>query len=419
MSVQHVRSNNAAIASVPAITIPGSGKIARRVLRAILANVQYGKLTFVLPSGGEIHGQGMQEGPHAVIEIHRWRMLRRLARRGDLGFAEAYMDGDWTSPDLAAVICFADRNYQELLKYVSGFAVMRVLSRAWHLLRGNSKRGSRKNIEFHYDLGNDFYRLWLDETMTYSSAIYAGENDTLASAQQRKIARIVDLVDAGAGKSVLEIGCGWGAMAQAVARSGASRVTGLTLSPSQAAIAVERAAQAGLAGRIDIRLQDYRDTIESYDRIVSIEMIEAVGEDYWPVYFRTLHNRLKQGGHAIIQAITITPERFDGYRSSVDFIQRYIFPGGMLLTAPIIRAQSEQAGLAYECVETFGQGYARTLADWRRAFIAAWPEIARQGFDERFRRMWEYYLAYCEGGFANGTIDVGLYRLTRPSGQAD
>ncbi|MBM3609363.1 MAG: class I SAM-dependent methyltransferase [Alphaproteobacteria bacterium] len=410
-----MRGHGVAVATGSGVETPRGAWAARKILTALLANVQYGRLTVVLPSGGELHGAGALPGPHAIIQMHRWRMFRRLALRGDLGFAESYMDGDWSSPDLAAVIRFADTNYQALMKYIYGYAFMRMFSKAQHAWRSNTRRGSRKNIEFHYDLGNDFYRLWLDDTMTYSSAIYAGENDTLEKAQQRKIARIAELAAVSGGKSVLEIGCGWGAMAQALASAGAARVTGLTLSPAQAQGARQRAATAGFEQQIDIRIQDYRDVSEQFDRIVSIEMIEAVGEEFWPVYFRALHDRLAAGGHAIVQAITISPERFESYRSSVDFIQRYIFPGGMLLTPPIIEAQARAAGLRYECVETFGQSYARTLLDWRRSFNAAWPRIAPQGFDARFRNMWEYYLAYCEGGFANGTIDVGLYRLTKPA----
>ncbi len=390
------------------------GYIHRRILTALLARVQVGRLTFVLPSGEKVFGAGLSSGPDATIVLHRWRLLRRLALRGDLGFAEAYMDGDWSTPDLAAVIEFADRNYQALLKFIYGFGAFRAVSKIRHGLSRNSRRGSRRNIEFHYDLGNDFYRLWLDETMTYSAAMYLGERDTLEAAQHRKIERIADVLQVRPGSSVLEIGCGWGAMALAVARRGATQITGLTLSPSQADGARRRIAEGGFTDVAEIRIQDYRDVAETYDRIVSVEMIEAVGEEYWPAYFRALHERLKPGGHAIIQAITISPERFEGYRSSVDFIQRYIFPGGMLPTPPIIEAQARSAGLTYECVETFRLGYARTLLDWRRRFLDAWPQIEPQGFDDRFRRMWEYYLAYCEAGFRTGTIDVGLYRLSRP-----
>lgn len=408
MSVHGVRSDMAARARIAAHRV-----VYRKIMARLLENVHCGSLTFILPSGEHVHGAGVLPGPQATIELHRWRMLRRLALRGDLGFAESWMDGDWTTSDLTAVIEFADRNYRALLRYVYGFRAMRAFSQLRHVLRANSRSGSRRNIEFHYDLGNDFYSLWLDPTMTYSSAIYEGAAMTLEQAQQGKIARIADLLEIEPDHAVLEIGCGWGAMAKAIAERGAALVTGLTLSPSQAAIARERVANAGVANRVEIRLQDYRDVSECFDRIVSVEMIEAVGEDYWPAYFTAIHDRLNPGGHAIVQAITISPDRFEGYRTSVDFIQRYIFPGGMLPTPQIIRDQAGKAGLDYTCEQTFGLSYARTLQDWARRFNACWPQIAAQGFDERFRRMWNYYLAYCEAGFRTGTIDVGLYRLTR------
>ena len=384
------------------------------IARKLVSFVSSGKLTIETPAGAIIESHTDTPGPEGTLKLHRWRGLLRLCLQGDLGFAQSYLDGDWTSPDLAALIGVADRNADALTRYIDGYALLRTANRLRHRLRANTRRGSRKNIEAHYDLGNDFYRLWLDPTMTYSSAIFADERESLEAAQQRKIARIVELLDVPEGGRALEIGCGWGALSRAIGATGAAEVIGLTLSPSQRADALDTISDAGLAGKIDIRLQDYRDIDGQFDRIVSIEMIEAVGETFWPVYFQTIHDRLRPGGHAIVQAITISDSRFEAYRSSVDFIQRYIFPGGMLPTPGIISQQAAQANLSASCVETFGQSYARTLAIWRQRFLAAWPAIAAQGFDERFRRMWEYYLAYCEAGFRNGTIDVGLYKLQRP-----
>ncbi len=385
------------------------------VASKLVSLVEVGRLTVVTPAGRVIESAVSQPGPEGTLVLHNWRGLRRLLTQGDLGFAQGYLDGDWSSPDLAGLIGMADRNSDALIRYIEGYALLRSANRLRHKMRANTKRGSRKNIEAHYDLGNDFYKLWLDPTMTYSSAIFARDYDTLEEAQQRKIARIVELMDVPKGGSALEIGCGWGALSRAIASAGAGHVVGLTLSPSQRAHALAAIRGTELETKTDIRLQDYRDIRGSFDRIVSIEMIEAVGEQYWPVYFKAIHDRLVDGGHAVVQAITICEKRYEAYRSSVDFIQRYIFPGGMLPTPTIISEQAKQAGLVASCAETFGQSYAKTLAIWRQRFLAHWPSIMPQGFDERFRRMWEYYLAYCEAGFRNGTIDVGLYKLERPA----
>lgn len=397
----------------------GAGEtIGCAIARRLVSYIAFGKLTIVTPAGTVIEKSGEQAGPEGTWVLHNWRGLRRLFLQGDLGFAQSYIDGDWSSPDLAGLIGVADRNADALMRYFDGYALLRAANKLRHRLRANTKRGSRKNIEAHYDLGNDFYKLWLDPTMTYSSAIFGSETETLEVAQLRKIARIVELLDPPQNGSVLEIGCGWGALLRAIASDKAGHVVGLTLSPSQRALSLAAVKGTPLESRTDIRLQDYRDVTGQFDRIVSIEMIEAVGVQYWPIYFQTIQDRLRPGGHAIVQAITIREERYDTYRSSVDFIQRYIFPGGMLPTPTIIAEQAKRAGLTSTCVETFGQSYARTLAIWRQRFLAVWPSVAAQGFDERFCRMWEYYLAYCEGGFRNGTIDVGLYRLQKPESAA-
>jgi cyclopropane-fatty-acyl-phospholipid synthase len=277
-------------------------------------------------------------------------------------------------------------------------------------MNANTKTGSRRNIAFHYDLGNDFYRTWLDASMTYSSALYSRPDQGLEAAQERKLARILALLEMEEGHRVLEIGCGWGDLAARLAKSGC-HVTGLTLSKEQLAHARALAQAEGIAGRTDLRLQDYRDVGGRYDRVVSIEMLEAVGERYWPTYFSTVRERLAPGGRAVLQVITIDEERFKTYRRSADFIQRYIFPGGMLPTRSIVAREAAQAGLRLVAEETFGASYALTLAEWRRRFFAAWPAIERLGFPPAFRRLWEYYLCYCEAGFRAGVIDVGLYVL--------
>ena len=285
-------------------------------------------------------------------------------------------------------------------------------NRLQHRLNANTKRGSQRNIRHHYDLGNDFYAAWLDSGMSYSSALFSADDQTLEDAQSAKQRRIMALLDTRPGDTVLEIGCGWGGLAEQLAQAGC-RVTGVTLSAAQLEYASERLKRPDTEA--DLRLQDYRDVAGVFDRIVSIEMMEAVGEAYWPSYFSALHDRLRPGGLAVLQAITIDEDQFDGYRRCTDFIQHYIFPGGMLPTVTEIGRQSARAGMELLSVERFGASYARTLAEWHRRFLAAWPEIERHGFDARFRRMWEYYLSYCEGGFRAGTIDVGLYVLAKPA----
>jgi cyclopropane-fatty-acyl-phospholipid synthase len=282
----------------------------------------------------------------------------------------------------------------------------------YHRSRSNTRAGSRANISAHYDLGNAFYRLWLDPSMTYSSALYASPHQSLETAQHAKCDRILDALELQSGQRLLEIGCGWGHFAMRAAERGA-QVTGLTLSQEQLQEAQSLAERSGQNERTEFRLQDYRDTTETYDRIASVEMIEAVGEENWPDYFKTLHDRLTAGGTAVLQAITIDEAIYDTYRAKADFIQRYIFPGGTLPTHALIEQHAQAAGLTFETVELFGASYAKTLAEWRRNFHAAWPEIAKLGFDERFKRMWDYYLAYCEAGFERGTCDVGIYRLRK------
>ena len=334
---------------------------------------------------------------------------------GEAAFAEAYVDGDWSSPDLPALIELAACNDEALRRMVSGFVPARILNRLRHGLRANSRRGSRRNIVAHYDLGNAFYGRWLDAGMMYSSGLYRTGRESLEEAQEAKLDRIVAGLDLRGGERVLEIGCGWGGLAERLGRLGCS-VTGITLSPAQLAYGRERIESAGLAGRVELRRQDYRDVQGRFDRIVSVEMIEAVGQAYWPTYFSTLRDRLAPGGLAVVQAITISDARFPFYARSPDFIQRHIFPGGMLPSPSILARSGAAAGLGLETLELFGHSYAQTLVAWRERFAQAWSEIERLGgFDEAFRRMWEFYLAYCEGGFRAAAIDVGIYRLSTSS----
>jgi cyclopropane-fatty-acyl-phospholipid synthase len=381
-------------------------------LRPWLTRIAHGALKLRLPSGALLEARG-GPGPEASLVLHDWRALRRLLLKGGIGFAEGFVAGEWTTPDLVALLRLGASN-APALEGLAGSPPHRLLNRLRHRLRGNTRRGSRRNIVSHYDLGNAFFSLWLDPTLLYSSAWFEDGAATLERAQADRLERMVALLDLRGGDSILEIGCGWGALALRLAQSGAGAVTGVTLSPAQLAVARKRC-----AGRpVDLRLQDYRDVSGTFDRVVSIEMIEAVGDAYWPVYFRKIAEVLRPGGTALIQAITIDERRFDAYRGRPDFIQRHIFPGGFLPTKTAIAEQAARAGLKLIRVQPFGGSYARTLAEWRARFQARWPEIAALGFDEKFRRLWTYYLCYCEAGFHEGVTDVGFYLLQKPGARS-
>lgn len=368
-----------------------------------------GRAGIVLPDGARFPARRRGAAP-AEIALRSYRVLRRLLTGGGIGFAESYMAGEWDTQDLAGLLAVLAQSQRS----AGSLAPRAPLHRLLHLLRANTRGGSRRNIAAHYDLGNDFFRAWLDPSMTYSAARFEKTEDTLEQAQLRKYRSLAAMLDLRPGMRVLEIGCGWGAFAELAAREHGCHVTGLTLSREQLAYAEARIARAGLADRVELRLQDYRDAGGGFDRIASIEMFEAVGERHWPVFFDVLRRRLVPGGIAALQVITIAEERFARYRSRADFIQRYIFPGGMLPSPGAFGAGIDAAGLRLARVDMFGASYSRTLAEWHAAFDRAWPAIRAMGFDERFRRMWKYYLAYCEGGFRAGAIDVGQFRIERP-----
>jgi cyclopropane-fatty-acyl-phospholipid synthase len=388
------------------------GNLIIRIAGKLIPKNLRGSLRLTLPSGREFVLGTPGSGHDADLELHNFKVLWSGMRRGQLGFFECYMDGDIDSSEPAAFMRFYLDNRAAIDGAGTGIFFPSWFDKLWHKRRENTKKGSRRNIAAHYDLGNDFYKLWLDETMTYSSAVFEGPGNSLEAAQRRKYQKVMEALELKRGDSVLEIGSGWGGFAEEAGKAGAS-VRGITLSTEQLAYAKSRMEKAGLARACDFHLEDYRDTRGVFDRIASIEMIEAVGEAHWPAYFRTLFDRLRPGGIAAIQGITIAESNYDAYRNGVDFIQRYIFPGGMLLTKQIMRQQAEMAGLVLDRVETFGQNYATTLKMWRDRFEAAWPEVSKLGFDERFRRMWRLYLAYCEAGFAEKIIDVGIYRLRK------
>jgi cyclopropane-fatty-acyl-phospholipid synthase len=351
------------------------------------------------------------------VIVHDPKLAADVLARGDIGFAEAYMDGKFSTPDLAEVLRYFTINFESAGKLATGGFLAKVFNSIRHTLRGNSKKGAKRNILAHYDLGNDFYARWLDPTMTYSSALYADPAaaplEDLEVAQRQKYRAIAREMDLQPGMKVLEIGSGWGGFAETAAKEFGAEVVSVTISDAQYAYAKQRIADAGLSDKVDIQMRDYRDITGQFDAIASIEMFEAVGEKYWPSYFGKLAEVLKPGGKAVLQIITIIERDFDHYRSRPDFIQRYIFPGGMLISPERIQQQSEAVGLTYACARTFGVSYARTLEEWARRFELAWDEIKGPVFDERFRRLWLYYLAYCEAGFDTKRIDVGHFVLTK------
>jgi cyclopropane-fatty-acyl-phospholipid synthase len=384
-----------------------------RLLRRLLSNLRFGSLVVILPDGERLRFEGRQPGPEGEIRIHSSKVLRKSLLRGDVGFAEAFMDGDWDSPDLVSLLEVLVRNEDAVRELDEGAWFKRMVLSLGHALNGNSRRGSRRNIAHHYDLGNDFYSLWLDETLAYSSAVFASPGQSLHAAQMNKFHLMLQRLDLRPEHHLLEIGSGWGGFALYAARESGCRVTSITLSQAQAAEARQRAAAEGLSDRVEFRLQDYRDVREQYDRVVSIEMYEAVGERYWSQYFSTLHRVLKPGGLAAIQGITIDEQIFPLYRRQVDFIQKYIFPGGMLASKPVFMDHAAHAGLRVQDPQYYGQHYAETLNHWRQRVRKVQESILHQ-FDERFLRMWRYYLAYCEAGFRLGRIDLMQVTLHKP-----
>ena len=377
----------------------------RFVLKA-LERLSIGRLVLSLPDGSTRAFGAGEGGTQARMHIRNWRFFRRVLLDGDLGLAEAYMDGDCDSPDLTKLIALLAENQKALGHVAHSNTLHNLALRLLHWRRTNSREGAQRNIHAHYDLGNSFYRLWLDPTMTYSSALFSGKaGKSLESAQTDKYERILAQIGAKQGDSVLEIGCGWGGFAEAAARRG-MRVTAITISREQLAWARERLQRAGLADRVDLQFRDYRDIEGSYDHIVSIEMVEAVGERYWPDYFAALKRHVAPGGSALVQAIVIADEFFENYRRRPDFIQTYIFPGGMLLSPQRIGEQCRKAGLKIAGLYSFGSDYAHTLETWLGRFDQVADQIAGLGFDERFRRMWRYYLAYCAAGFSTRRTDV-------------
>ncbi len=384
-----------------------------RAAFGLLEGLAVGRLTVILPDGRTVSFGGAASGPDAILRLHDLGVTRRFILGGHLAFAEAYMDGLVESPDPVAVIELFERNKHAFNQGNPDGLVRILVRRILHWLNANSRRGSRRNATYHYDLGNAFYARWLDPGMTYSSAVFEDGQQDLEAAQTAKNRRMAEKLRLRPGQRLLEIGCGWGGFAVYAAQEFGVEVVGVTLSREQHAYAVERAQRAGVSERVRFEIRDYRDVAGQFDAITAIEMFEAVGETYWTSFFTQLHDRLVPGGRAALQVITISEEGFEDYRANPDFIQRYIVPGGMLPTRRHLLALGEAHGLRVDAEEAFGADYARTLAAWRTRFLANWPAIERQGFDTRFRRMWDYYLVYCEGGFRGGCIDVRQIVYTR------
>lgn len=377
-----------------------------RLLNRVLSRIEHGELDVCMSDGSRYLHRGAQPGPQARITVQRpGRLVWRLATSGGLGLDDAFLAGDWETDQLSDFLTLMAANEHTFGRLGEPRLLTRIVTGLSHRRRRNTRRGSRRNIAAHYDIGNDFYRKWLDPGMTYSAALFDGHDEDLEQAQQRKYDTILDRLDLQPGQHILEIGCGWGGLAESAARRGA-RVTGITLSREQLEFARQRIAQAGLSDRVELRLQDYRDVSGQFDHVVSIEMFEAVGQDYWQTFFECVRNRLKPGGRAALQIITMDAEFFERYRLNPDFIQRYIFPGGMLPTVAELRTIVQRLGLDLAETQFHGQHYATTLHRWHERFNTAWHQIQHLGFDERFRRMWRYYLAYCEAGFRTGRIDL-------------
>jgi cyclopropane-fatty-acyl-phospholipid synthase len=378
------------------------------------SRMEHGRLDMVLPDGRVFRTEGSKPGPVAELHIHNNDIFGRLIREGDLGFCEAYLDEWWSTPDLQAFMDLVHADNEEVYDGFLGMKLVRAYEMLRFWLQSNSKRQARKNISYHYDLGNEFYGLWLDDTMTYSSAKFETGQESLEAAQTLKYASMVDQMGAEPGDHVLEIGCGWGGFAEYAAKERGLKVTGLTISKEQHDYAVERMARQGLSDRVEIKLQDYRDERGTYDGIASIEMFEAVGEKYWPVYFNTLRERLKPGKQATLQIITVQDKRWEIYKRGVDFIQKYIFPGGMLPAPKVLHQQVARAGLELAGSIEFGESYSQTLRRWHDAFDARWDEVRQLGFDDRFRRMWDFYLCSCASAFRFGVTDVIQITVRKP-----
>lgn len=389
-------------------------RLAARWIRKALSRAEDLNLLVELPSGYRFMAARRSTSPLIEWRLNSWNALLRVAVSGPLGFAEGYINDEWESDSLSALMTKLAGALDQTSLAQAKAGPSRLLARLRHLRNANSRRGSRRNISFHYDLGNAFYSEWLDPSMTYSSALFEEFDEDLQQAQDRKYRRICEQLQLKPGQHVLEIGCGWGGFAEVAARDFGCRVTGVTLSQEQLDFAQERMQRLGLGDQVDLRLQDYRDIEESFDAVASIEMFEAVGAEHWDTYFDKLDQVMKPGARASLQVITIRDRDFDGYLKSVDFIQKYVFPGGMLPTNNHLHALGEKYALKPIDTHLFGRSYAETLRRWLDSYTEARPRIEPMGFDHRFDRIWRFYLAYCEAGFDTDRIDVGQFTFVKP-----
>jgi cyclopropane-fatty-acyl-phospholipid synthase len=386
---------------------------AKAVLLALL-NIKGGALAIRLPDGQTLL-MGDDTAPPIDLTVRDYRFAARVLKNGDIGFAEAWMAHEWETSDLSGLLTLLASNIERFRRVFEGSVLGKALNWWRHISRANTRAGSERNIHAHYDLGNRFYEAWLDPSMTYSSARFDANVADLESGQRAKYRALAEHLDLKPTDHVLEIGCGWGGFAEFAAREYGARVTGITISDEQLAYARARMERVGLSDRVEIRKQDYRDVEGQFDKVASIEMFEAVGEEYWPAYFGKIADVLKPGGRAGLQIITIDNALFASYRRRADFIQRYVFPGGMLASIERLKEETTKAGLAWRRVEAFGQSYAQTLAEWSRRFQAKWTDIRGLGFDERFKQLWLFYLSYCEAGFRTGRTDVVQLELAKPA----
>lgn len=386
-----------------------------RMACGVAARIRYGSLSLVLPDGRTLIFPGKEDlDAHGVIIVKEYAFARRTILSGDIGFFESFVADQWDTPDLATCLYIFARNADAVQDAFKASPFIDFLNNLRHGFNKNTRKGSKRNIIAHYDLGNSFYEKWLDRTMTYSSALFPDEKSDLADAQINKYRNLAKTIDLKPDEKVLEIGSGWGGFAEFAAKDVGAKVVGITLSPSQYEFARERIFREGLNERVEFRIQDYRDVDEQFDKIASIEMFEAVGQQYWQTYFDKVRDALKPGGTAGLQVITIADRFFDNYSSSTDFIQRYVFPGGMLPSPSLLKSHIEQAGLTLNSVTEFGEDYARTLNKWHKDFLNAWNDIGPMGFDDRFKKLWRFYLAYCEAGFRAATTNVRQIAITRP-----
>jgi cyclopropane-fatty-acyl-phospholipid synthase len=403
--------NTHELSSLPSdARLPAAG----RTFYALMKRLDSGVLTFTSPEGFTTQFRGAHDGPHADLHFADWGVATEAFKSAEIGLAECFRDGRVWSSNLTAFLQLCVANQRALEAVFYGKPLVALLFRIKHLLRSNTKQQAKKNISAHYDLSNDFYRLWLDETMTYSSAVFNGDYaQSMADAQTAKYERILEVLQPQPGDTILEIGCGWGGFAEHAARTRGVRITGITLSEEQLKFARERIDRAGLSGQVDLQLIDYRDVPGKFDFIVSIEMFEAVGERFWPTYFKSVHDRLKPGGRAMIQSITIAEDAFGRYRATSDFIREYIFPGGMLAPIPRFIADARAAGLSAGEPYCFGLDYAETLRRWHETVNHHASAIKDIGFDDKFLQLWRFYLCYCEAGFRAGRTDVMQIELKR------